>query len=156
MKARITGKALVITSEIKVEDINRAKKICPEALELVDAEGNRLFSIDHTSPKSAGIGSAAINFDSETSGGHAQITLMMDKTLTKEELADKYGKDVSKKLSKKLSALEPQKQGIGAGGVFAIILGVIAAAGVLYAAWQTLRADDELWVADDPLRAPDA
>ncbi|HBR88710.1 MAG TPA: DNA helicase, partial [Microbacterium sp.] len=22
--------------------------------------------------------------------------------------------------------------------------------------WQTLRADDELWVADDPLRAPDA
>ena len=72
------------------------------------------------------------------------------------KLADKYGKDVSKKLSKKLSALEPQKQGIGAGGVFAIILGVIAAAGVLYAAWQTLRADDELWVADDPLRAPDA
>jgi hypothetical protein len=68
------------------------------------------------------------------------------------KLADKYGKDVSKKLS----ALEPQKQGIGAGGVFAIILGVIAAAGVLYAAWQTLRADDELWVADDPLRAPDA
>ena len=32
----------------------------------------------------------------------------------------------------------------------------IAAAGVAYAAWQTLRADDELWVADDPLRAPDA
>lgn len=50
----------------------------------------------------------------------------------------------------------PQKQGIGAGGVIAIILGVVAAVGVLYAAWQTLRADDELWVADDPLRAPDA
>jgi hypothetical protein len=33
---------------------------------------------------------------------------------------------------------------------------VAAAVGVLYAAWQTLRADDELWVADDPLRAPDA
>ena len=27
---------------------------------------------------------------------------------------------------------------------------------VAYAAWQTLRADDELWVADDPLSAPDA
>ena len=50
----------------------------------------------------------------------------------------------------------PAKSGIGAGGVIAIILGVAAAAGVLYAAWQTLRADDELWVADDPLRAPDA
>ncbi|MCC2032813.1 DNA helicase [Microbacterium allomyrinae] len=50
----------------------------------------------------------------------------------------------------------PVKKGIGAGGVIAIILGVAAALGVLYAAWQTLRADDELWVADDPLRAPDA
>lgn len=49
-----------------------------------------------------------------------------------------------------------KKKGLGAGGVIAIILGVAAALGVLYAAWQTLRADDELWVADDPLRAPDA
>ena len=48
------------------------------------------------------------------------------------------------------------KTGLGAGGVIAIILGVAAALGILYAAWQTLRADDELWVADDPLRAPDA
>ena len=50
----------------------------------------------------------------------------------------------------------PAPKGIGAGGVIAIILGVAAALGILYAAWQTLRADDELWVADDPLRAPDA
>jgi len=54
------------------------------------------------------------------------------------------------------AAPAPAKKGIGAGGVIAIILGVAAAVGVLYAAWQTLRADDELWVADDPLRAPDA
>ncbi|WP_040167942.1 hypothetical protein [Microbacterium gorillae] len=51
---------------------------------------------------------------------------------------------------------EPKKKGIGAGGVIAIILGAAAAIGVLYAAWQTLRADDELWVADDPLSAPEA
>ncbi|HYJ49965.1 MAG TPA: DNA helicase [Microbacterium sp.] len=70
--------------------------------------------------------------------------------------ADKYGAQASKRLAQKLSVLDPPKQGIGAGGVIAIILGVAAAAGVLYAAWQTLRADDELWVADDPLRAPDA
>ena len=50
----------------------------------------------------------------------------------------------------------PVKSGMGAGGVIAIILGLAAALGILYAAWQTLRADDELWVADDPLRAPDA
>jgi hypothetical protein len=50
----------------------------------------------------------------------------------------------------------PRKSGIGAGGVIAILLGVAAAVGIAYAAWQTLRADDELWVADDPLAAPDA
>jgi hypothetical protein len=69
--------------------------------------------------------------------------------------AEKYGKKATKKLSSKLP-VKSHRDGIGAGGVFAIVLGVIAAAGVVYAAWQTLRADDELWVADDPLRAPDA
>ena len=71
--------------------------------------------------------------------------------------ADKYGKTATKAISARLGGLQPQKKsGIGAGGVIAIILGVAAALGVVYAAWQTLRADDELWVADDPLRAPDA
>jgi hypothetical protein len=28
-------------------------------------------------------------------------------------------------------------------------VGVVAAAGLAYAAWQTLRADDELWVSDE-------
>ena len=45
----------------------------------------------------------------------------------------------------------PAKKGPSVGSVIALILGVAAAAGALYAAWQTLRADDELWVADDPL-----
>ena len=68
--------------------------------------------------------------------------------------AEKYGKQASKRLAAKLP--KQQNDGIGAGGVIAILLGVAAAVGVAYAAWQTLRADDELWVADDPLRAPDA
>jgi hypothetical protein len=49
-----------------------------------------------------------------------------------------------------------KKQGPGIGSVIAIVLGAAAAVGVLYAAWQALRTDDELWVADDPLSAPDA
>lgn len=49
-----------------------------------------------------------------------------------------------------------KKKGPGLGSVVAIVLGAAAAAGVLYAAWQALRTDDELWVADDPLSAPDA
>ena len=55
-----------------------------------------------------------------------------------------------------LASAPAPKKTTSAGSVIAIILGVGAAIGVLYAAWQTLRADDELWVADDPLRAPDA
>lgn len=53
-------------------------------------------------------------------------------------------------------AAAPKKKSTGLGSVIALILGAAAAIGVLYAAWQTLRADDELWVADDPLAAPDA
>jgi hypothetical protein len=42
-----------------------------------------------------------------------------------------------------------KKSGIGAGGVFLIVLGVIGVGALVYAAVQTLRADDELWVADE-------
>ena len=72
---------------------------------------------------------------------------------TRAKLASGRGLDLS---SFGKTVAPPKKKGIGAGGVIAIILGVGAALGILYAAWQTLRADDELWVADDPLRAPDA
>ncbi|SFR55901.1 hypothetical protein SAMN04488591_1970 [Microbacterium azadirachtae] len=54
-----------------------------------------------------------------------------------------------------VTVAEP-KRGPGIGSVIAIILGAAAAVGVLVAAWQALRADDELWVADDPLNAPEA
>jgi hypothetical protein len=81
--------------------------------------------------------------------------LSVDKAAFQKNAA-KYAKQATRALSGKLAVVEPKKKGIGAGGVIAILLGVTAAAGVLYAAWQTLRADDELWVADDPLRAPDA
>ncbi len=38
----------------------------------------------------------------------------------------------------------------GVGTYIAIGIGVAALAGVAYAVWQTFRADDELWVADEP------
>lgn len=53
-----------------------------------------------------------------------------------------------------LKKAAPAKKGPGLGSIVAIVLGAAAAAGVLYAAWQALRADDELWVADDPLSPP--
>jgi hypothetical protein len=64
---------------------------------------------------------------------------------------------VSKKIKKAQKAHQKkQQQSSGLGSIVALILGAAAAAAVLYAAWTALRADDELWVADDPLSAPDA
>lgn len=44
---------------------------------------------------------------------------------------------------------KPEKKGHGFGTYLAIGAGIAAAVGVAYAVWQTFRADDELWVADD-------
>ena len=35
-----------------------------------------------------------------------------------------------------------------------VTIALVAAAGVGYAAWQTFRADDELWVSDDEADDP--
>ncbi|WP_165066290.1 DNA helicase [Marisediminicola senii] len=77
--------------------------------------------------------------------------------------SDKVGKsakgayaDVSKKAVKtyntvgtRVGFVKPPKRGLGFGGYALIALGVVAVAGIAYAAWQTLRADDELWVLDE-------
>jgi hypothetical protein len=39
----------------------------------------------------------------------------------------------------------------GPGRYIAVALGVLAVTAVAYAAYQTLRADDDLWVEDEPI-----
>lgn len=53
------------------------------------------------------------------------------------------------RVSPRAAAVVKQKNGSGFGTYLAIGAGIVAAAGVAYAVWQTFRADDELWVADD-------
>ncbi|WP_026378547.1 hypothetical protein [Agromyces italicus] len=53
------------------------------------------------------------------------------------------------RISPRAVAVVEKKKGRGVGTYLAIGAGVIAVAGVAYAVWQTFRADDELWVADD-------
>jgi hypothetical protein len=48
----------------------------------------------------------------------------------------------------KVGIIKPQP--VGPGRYILIGLGVVAAAAVAYAAWQTLRADDDLWIDDEP------
>src|SRR3712207_327254 len=77
-------------------------------------------------------------------------------TLARAKKASAAATVAGRKLAEKyVPALEPKpapvpvKSGIGAGGVVAISAGVVIAAGVGYAFWQTFRADDDLWIADD-------
>ena len=53
------------------------------------------------------------------------------------------------RVSPRAVAVVDEKKGAGVGTYLAIGAGIIAAIGVAYAVWQTFRADDELWVADD-------
>ena len=49
---------------------------------------------------------------------------------------------------------KPAKSGPGFGTYLALALGAAALIGVVYAVWQTFRADDELWVAEDDSPEP--
>lgn len=63
--------------------------------------------------------------------------------------AGKAAKVAAKQGSKQIAAAAGTKKGLGVGGVLGILLGVGLLAGIGYAVWQTLRADDDLWVADE-------
>lgn len=59
-------------------------------------------------------------------------------------------RDVARRVSKagqKAGIVTPPKTN-GPGRYILIGLGVVAVAGIAYAAWQTLRADDDLWIED--------
>lgn len=76
-----------------------------------------------------------------------------DKTGNVIELSSKKTKKKAKKLRKELSkrvGFIPPKSTPGPGRYIVIGVGVVALAGLGYAVWQTLRADDDLWISDEP------
>jgi hypothetical protein len=60
---------------------------------------------------------------------------------------DKASK-VGKKVGRKVGVVKPAPKR-GPGRYILLGLGVVAAASVAYAAWQTLREDDDLWISDE-------
>lgn len=68
------------------------------------------------------------------------------------EVLSKASKAGDQLLSK--TPAEPAKNSSSPFRFILIGLGLVTAIGVAYAAWQTLRADDELWVSDEPEEMP--
>lgn len=60
----------------------------------------------------------------------------------------KQASEVATSVGRKVHVVEPPKKSSGAGRYLLIGLGVVATLGIAYAAWQTLRADDDLWIED--------
>jgi hypothetical protein len=59
-----------------------------------------------------------------------------------------------KRFSSPKAVVPAKKSGAGFGTYLAIGAGIVAVIGIGYAVWQTFRADDELWVADEEPSAP--
>jgi len=78
-----------------------------------------------------------------------EIRRASDSTTHLLDTTNKKTKKAAKKYSKKLSTLPPQKKSHGPGGYIALGVGLVALAGLGYAVWQTLRADDDLWITDE-------
>jgi hypothetical protein len=56
----------------------------------------------------------------------------------------------ARRFAGKVELTPPPKNTPGAGFYLLIGVGVVAAAAIGYAVWQTLRADDDLWIDDEP------
>lgn len=68
-----------------------------------------------------------------------------------EAAKDPRVRDVVRRVSgagQKVGVVTPPKKSSGPGRYILLGLGIVAVAGVAYAAWQTLRADDDLWIED--------
>lgn len=89
------GKALVVTSTVKLDEIETVKKYRPDSLVLYEGEGEEkepVFAIG--TAKTGNIGKYGANFDGKNQAGFAQLTMFMnipeDKDI-KEVVADEIG-----------------------------------------------------------------
>lgn len=93
MKITIAGKAIVFTSDIELEDLERVAKYRPDALQLKDGD-RTIFSV---AVKNKGVVSnAGIFFDGADEAGYACATLVSDEVPTKEFVVDTYGTAVAR------------------------------------------------------------
>ena len=95
-KVTIAGKAIVITSALKLEELETVKKYQPKALVLLGGEDGKepIFAVGVVRGSTGKIGNVGVEFGEETQTEKlATMTLMApaDVKDMKEYVADKYG-----------------------------------------------------------------
>lgn len=71
-KIKILGNAMTLTSNMKSEDIAKAEKFCPEALQLKDNNDDIYFIVKTGSPSASKFG---VSFNETNSEGKAYMTI---------------------------------------------------------------------------------
>lgn len=95
-KINVVGNALIITSEVRAEDILLAQKFRPEALTLEDENKDPVFMIGVTKGTGS-INGFGVSFDGVARDGSGKATLTLafdgpsDPDDVKAAIADKYG-----------------------------------------------------------------
>lgn len=82
----------------------------------------------------------------------AVIDVARDQSRTAIRDASRASRDLATKAGQRVGLIEV-KPAPGPGRYILIGVGVVAALGLAYAAYQVLRADDDLWVEDEPVDA---
>ena len=84
---KIVGNAVVLTSDLTVEEIAKVKKFTKNGLKLKDEKGNDIFEIVY-SPGHSSISDYGINYGEVNAEGYAQATLMLDESIKPENRLD--------------------------------------------------------------------
>lgn len=102
-KINVIGDALVITSTLKIEDIEALAKYEPKALKLYeeneDGKKEEVFAVCLTKKGTPGINAIGASFSAETRGDYATITTILDKSVGTDDalktyIADNYGRAI--------------------------------------------------------------
>jgi hypothetical protein len=84
-KVKIVGNAVVITSDLKVEEILKVKKFTKSGLKLRDEKGNEIFAIDYCSGANSSISEHGVVYGEMNAEGYAQVSLLMAEDVKAED-----------------------------------------------------------------------
>ena len=84
-KVKIVGNAVVITSDLKVEEILKVKKFTKSGLKLRDEKGNEIFAIDYCPGANGNTSEHGIVYSEVNAEGYAQVSLLMAEDVKPED-----------------------------------------------------------------------